>query len=482
LSTHLDFKDRYIADLLVRRDGSSLFGRDERWHTYYRIGAAYRMSLEPWWPLQFLNEFKLRYSRGTAGGRPAFLAQYETFDVQEGLITKSTLGNRNLRPELATEDEFGIDMIAFGNLSLTVVHARTKTEDQLLLVPLVSYKGFLNQWQNAGTLESRTWEGSLQWSAIQKADVGWNLNFVFDRTRTEITRLDVPSYKFSYGFYMKEGEELGSLWGIKWANNCGEILTTSGLGAEAACDAFELNDDGYLVPVGAGNHYTDGINKNLYGSKITIDGKEFDWGFPVEAYAIQTDTLADGGIVVDTTDYLPLGNTFPTYRVGIGNTIRFKGFSIYALFDAQVGADIFNQNRWVRLRRDDFQLGATELDQAGKPENQKKPTAYYRALTTAGAVTSHFVEDASFVKFRELAVRYTFGRDALAGLLGGIFKRISLSVIGRNIHTWTNYSDYDPETSSVGGQWSTLSNAIYRVDDFWYPNMRTWTGSVEIEF
>jgi len=478
LSTNLDYKDRYIADLLVRRDGSSLFGSDERWHTYYRIGGAYRMALEPWWPLPFLNEFKLRYSRGTAGGRPAFLAQYETLDVQEGLLTKSTWGNRNLRPELATEDEFGVDMIAFGNLSLTVVHARTKTEDQLLLVPLVSYKGFLDQWQNAGTLESKTWEGSLQWGVIQKANVGWNLNFVVDRTRTEITRLDVPPYKFSYGFYMKEGEELGSLWGTKWATQCGEILTSNGLGVGTACENFELNDDGYLVPVGAGNHYTDGIDRNLYGSRITIDGQGFKWGFPVAAHEVLTDTLADGGVVVDTTKYLPLGNTFPAYRVGLGNTIRFKGFSVYALFDAQVGADMYNRARWLALFYDEYQLAAVELDQAGKPENRKKPTTYYEELSRGEErLNSHFMEDASFVKFRELAVRYTFGRDALDGVLGGIFKRISLSIIGRNIHTWTNYSGYDPEVAQGSG-----SSAIYRVDDYWYPNMRTWTGSVEIEF
>jgi TonB-linked SusC/RagA family outer membrane protein len=477
LSTNLDLEDRYIADLLLRRDGSSLFGRDERWHTYYRVAAAYRMSLEPWWPFPFLNEFKLRYSRGTAGGRPAFPAQYETFDVQGQLITKSTLGNRNLRPERATEDEFGLDAIAFGSLSLTVAHARAKTEDQLLLVPLVSYKGFLDQWQNAGTLQSNTWEGSLQWSAIQRDDVGWDVNFVIDRTRTRITQLNVPPYEVSYGFYIKEGEELGSLWGTQWATKCGEILTPSGLGAEGVCENFELNDDGYLVPVGIGNHYTDGIDRNLYGSTITIDDTVFAWGFPVPAHRVLADTLADGGIVVDTTDYLRLGNTFPTFRAGLSNTIRFKGFSVYALFDAQVGADIYNRVRWLGLYYDETQLGAVELDQAGKAENHKKPTAYYRRLASIG-VSSHFMEDATFVKFRELAVRYTFGREALDGILGGIFKRVSLAIIGRNIHTWTSYSGYDPETSTVGD----LSRAIYRVDDYGYPNMRTWTGSVEIEF
>ncbi|MFQ5770714.1 MAG: SusC/RagA family TonB-linked outer membrane protein, partial [bacterium] len=70
-TTGMDFRDKYIADFLVRRDGSSLFGPDDRWNTYFRVSGAYRLSQESWWFTDKINEFKIRYSLGTAGGRPS---------------------------------------------------------------------------------------------------------------------------------------------------------------------------------------------------------------------------------------------------------------------------------------------------------------------------------------------------------------------------------------------------------------------------
>src|SRR5690606_37962069 len=92
LNTDLTFDDRYIVNALVRRDGSSLFGPRERWHTYYRVSGAYRMAQEPWWSIDQISELKLRYSRGTAGGRPNFADRFETFSLQTGGgLTLSTL-------------------------------------------------------------------------------------------------------------------------------------------------------------------------------------------------------------------------------------------------------------------------------------------------------------------------------------------------------------------------------------------------------
>src|SRR5687767_2126296 len=117
--TGFDFKGRYIADALVRRDGSSLFGPEDRWHTYYRASGAWRVAEEPWWPLRQVNEFKVRLSRGTAGGRPEFEDRYETYNFTDGGgIEKATLGNQFLKPERATETETGVDIIAFDRFSL----------------------------------------------------------------------------------------------------------------------------------------------------------------------------------------------------------------------------------------------------------------------------------------------------------------------------------------------------------------------------
>src|SRR5690606_9495859 len=75
----LHYAGRDIADPLLRRDGSSLFGPDERWHAYYRGSGAWRMAEESWWPPQPLTEFTLRSSIGTAGGRPDYRNQSESY-------------------------------------------------------------------------------------------------------------------------------------------------------------------------------------------------------------------------------------------------------------------------------------------------------------------------------------------------------------------------------------------------------------------
>src|SRR2546430_1034568 len=81
---NLEYKERYILDGLLRRDGSSLFGVDHRWQTFGRVSGAWRVALEPWWFTDKVSELKLHASYGTAGGSPRFSAQYETFGIGAG--------------------------------------------------------------------------------------------------------------------------------------------------------------------------------------------------------------------------------------------------------------------------------------------------------------------------------------------------------------------------------------------------------------
>ncbi len=123
-----DYDGRFILDGLVRRDGSSLFGPEEKWNTYYRVSGAWRLAHESWWPLQAFTEFKLRASQGTAGGRPDFSDQFETFNlIQGGGVVKQNLGNRFLKPEHSTETEVGVDAIVKDRYSLQLSYIRTRS-------------------------------------------------------------------------------------------------------------------------------------------------------------------------------------------------------------------------------------------------------------------------------------------------------------------------------------------------------------------
>src|SRR2546426_6991660 len=126
-----DFKDRYLIDGLVRWDGSSLFGPESRWQTYYRVSGAYRLSQDL--HLNGIDELKLRASYGTAGLRPTFDAQYETFAVIGGVPVKQTLGNKTLKPARSAETEVGGNIDVLNNrVTLEYSYSRKETKDQIM--------------------------------------------------------------------------------------------------------------------------------------------------------------------------------------------------------------------------------------------------------------------------------------------------------------------------------------------------------------
>jgi len=480
--TGLDYDGRYIADFLVRRDGSSLFGPDERWATYYRVSAAYRMAQEEWWPIAPVNEFKLRYSIGTAGGRPGFSAQYETWAFQEGNVVKRTLGNRDLKPEFATEQEFGVELGLWDRFMVEFVYANTVTEDQLLLVPLAGLFGYSHRWQNAGTLESKTYEISTRAFLYQTRDASWSVSVNYDRTRSEITKFNMTPYRWGPQqqnadvFFNREGEEFGAFYGIRWMTGHNQLPEA----LQPYSEYFEVEGvHGYLVAVGQNNSWRDGISGELWGTTVTLpDGSEFNWGMPIR--------FRDE----DGNDFHRIGKALPDFSMSLGTNFRYKGFQAYMLFDGMFGGDIYNMTKHWSMR--DLPIPHRDVDMAGVPDEEKKPVQFFRELYATADPSSHFVEDGTFVKLRELSLRYSFDSSQLRPVFGGWVNRITLGVIGRNLLTWSDYSGFDPEVGVHAGTAAFGSNThggpqsagatIVRFDGFGYPNFRTYTAMIEIEF
>jgi TonB-linked SusC/RagA family outer membrane protein len=459
LNTDVSWMDRYILNALVRRDGSSLFGERERWATYYRTSAAYRMATEPWWPFEQVNEFKLRYSRGTAGGRPSFADQYEVFSVLSGGgVSLSTLGNKFLKPELATEQEFGVDIVALQRFFLQLTYATQKTTDQLVSVPLPSLFGFSSQWQNAGTIEGHTYEATLEARLVDRPNLRWSMTLVGDRSRNTITEYDRPCYRSGLG-YRCAGEQLGMIYSQKLARRLDDLALHRGGAHTGSTDAFQVNDDGLLVPVGSGNTWRDGVAKNLWGTTVNIDGVNYAWGMPFKI-------LDDAGNAAD----FKTGDSNPDFKWGVNNQVQWRNFALHALVDGQVGGNIYNS---TKQRMYQHERHGEEV-QAGKAEERKKPADYYVGpLYNANSNIDYFVEDASFVKLREVSLRYRFDPSFMGRSFARMgVDRVALILTGRNLYTWTDYTGFDPDIGSV----------LNRNDSFDYPAYRTLTASVEITF
>jgi TonB-linked SusC/RagA family outer membrane protein len=513
----LEYKERYILDALIRRDGSSLFGQDHRWATFGRVSGAWRVAREPWWPLARVSELKLHGSYGTAGGSPNFTAQYETFTITNGMLTLTTLGNRNLMPEVHHEIELGADLELFDRYGLTATYARSTIDNQILLAPVSSSTGYANQWRNAGTLLSITHELSLNVPIVQRPDVSWALSLVYDRNRTWISKLGVPPYFYGAAnvqatdqiFQAKAGELYGTFYGRRFLTSCSELPDQFRSDCGGQQSAFQRNDEGWLVWVGHGNNPGMGITDNLWETSVpgcinsagiaetvcsnsatsTLTapwGVGLNWGMPI---ILRGD--ASGETNAQT---VALGNALPKFRFAVTQNFQWKRLSLYALVDAAIGQRVWNQGfHWAHL---DFL--SKDVDQNGKSVKNAKPIGYYyRAAppdNSAGlgglydilGPNNFSVEDASYAKLRELMVSYRIGAIRGVGDWG-------VSLVGRNLLTITGYRGFDPEIGlgalapqtnllggGSGGQGS--SGAINAVDAFSFPNLRTFTVALTTSF
>lgn len=460
----LDYRDRYIIDAVVRQDGSSLFGEDERYKIYYRLGGAYRLSQD--FPMRNIDELKLRASYGTSGQRPPFAAQYETLSVTDTGILKLTAGNKDIKPADVRELELGLDARFFDRYFFEFNYASTVAEDQILSVPLSPTTGYRSQWQNVGRLESAMLEAAFNGALVQTDNFTWDFHLTFDRLlKQKVARLDIAPFTRAVGstegllsdlFLVEEGVEYGTMIGNKFATSF---------------DDLTLDDDGYVMNIpgytpGAG----DDVNLRVQDLKINSDG------YVVIAAHEYTEDERALLMVDETGERLTthIGNVNPDFNVGIGSTFRYGGFTLYTLLDWAQGGDVYN---FTRQKLYDLHRHA-DMDMAGVPEGQKRATGYFATgLYNGSTPVSHFVEDGSFLKLREVSVSYNVTEAQMAKLgIGNVLRDARVSVVGRNLLTFTGYSGADPE---VGLGTNITFN---RVDEFAYPNFRTYSVSLQLRF
>ncbi|MCY4160262.1 MAG: SusC/RagA family TonB-linked outer membrane protein [Flavobacteriaceae bacterium] len=422
-----DYKNRYLSSFLIRRDGNSLFGPAVRQQTFYRISGAWRLSED--FNIPHVHEFKIRASLGTAGLLPPFAAQFETFSVSSGTAEKNTIGNSNLGPFLSKELEIGGNIEIGDRIRFEYSYAEKKTDGQVLPVDIpVETEGYALQWRNAGTLTGYTNEMSLSINWIDHRDVYFDSTFLFESTNQYIEKLFRPVWQIGprNSFIIQQGNAYGVFLGSK-------ILTSlDELNENQNPNDFRINDDGYV-----------------------IDSK----GLPVFL-------LDENG----NKAQMVIGDINPDFTLGFNSIFRYKSFSVFMLWDWKQGGDVYNQTKQTAFK----ELLHSEIDQSKKPLEKRKSTDYYSALYNINATNTHFVEDASYLKLRELNVSYQFSK---VNVLNKAFS-LKLSLIGRHILQIDNYSGYDPEVSVQGD--GDEANFFY--DQYGYPSYATITGGLELIF
>jgi hypothetical protein len=351
-------------------------------------------------------------------------------------------------------------MIVKNRISVSLVYARQHSTQNIVGIPLPALTGFNTQNQNVGDIHGNTYEATIQAQLLNRNGLQWDMNIVADRSRSRIGNFGRSCY--TDGILNRcAGSNLGEMWGYRFVNNVSQLPANQA----SAADNFQVNDEGYLVPVGAGNTYRDGVAKKLWGTTVNVNGSSYAWGRPI----LQLDERGNAL-------YQKIGNSLPDVNFGLGNTLRWKGVQLYGLFTGQLGGDIYNSQRRSLYASNDH----ADMVQAGKPDELKKPSTYYSAGTSgasSGLASSFtyntaFVENGTYLKLSETSLRYTLPTRYLGAFGRAGADRVSVELIGRNLFTITDYKGIDPEAGTP----------LRRIDASGYPLYRTLTAAVNLVF
>ena len=246
-------------------------------------------------------------------------------------------------------------------------------------------------------------------------------------------------------FRVEEGMPYGTMYGNLLIESVNQltvdetgIVLNDGSGLYTVND-FTTNSDGYII---------------LKGTENTIDEKPM--------------LLVDeNGVDVVTK----IGDTNPDFTMGFVNTFSYKGFSLYTLLEWQQGGDIYNFTKQL-LYFNDRHGDADEYTELGKKKTYFDGSS---VLYNKSSAISHFVEDGSYLKVREVSLSYDFNTKKL-GKIGDYVDNFKLSVIGRNLLTFTKYTGFDPEVAISDNPTN------FKLDEYSYPNYRTYAVSLKVTF
>lgn len=468
------FNQVYLSGT-VRGEQASTFGPQAKSTFVYPAGsAAWQFTkLAPLADNSVLSFGKIRASYGTVGVQPnpyltrtyyseassnvladGWGSAIDAANYGGGFVRSSVQGNPFLRPERKTEFEGGLDLRFFNNrIGVNASAYTNKTVDAILPVPVAATTGFQSINANAGTIENKGLELSLDGDVIKTENFSWNIAPNYSLNRNRVTELAGAESIFLTGFTgtssrAVKGQPLGVIWGTEFGRN----------------DA-----GGYIVDAN---------------------------GFP---------TLADAG-----TERV-IGNPNPNWRGGLNNTFRYKGLSLNVLVDHVNGFDVWNGTKGAlyffgtsgelsdlttvsaadaatlklyngRTVAQSYPLVDGNYTFRGRIENYGAGNValdeqwYRNGLGNgfSGGPAKPFIEHVNYTRLREVTLNYSLTQAWMHNATK--LSSIDLSVTGRNLYLWTNYTGVDPETNLTG-----VSNGR-GLDYFNNPSTRSLIFSIKFTY
>ena len=404
LQQEMNFEDKIIGTVGIRWDKSSLNGDANKFYSFPRASLAVNIANFDFWESATLTSLKPRIAYGETAGPVQFGATFTPLTGTNigGLLgseVSTQIGNTSIRPETASELEFGVDAGFWnGRMSLEATYYIKNTQNNIQNLNLAPSTGVNTTPSNEAELSNKGIELGLSGTVVQKSNFKWFSRVLFWKNEIEMTRLGIPTY-ISGGF----GSGLGTF----------------------------LYAEGY--------------------SPTTIVGTPADPSVP-------------GGFTI-------WGNAQPDFNLSFFNSLDiFKGLQLSFLIDWRKGGSNINLSSFLSDGGGTTNGWFDDDNGDGVPNGrQREPEPYNNA--------GRWVQDASFVKVREIGLYYTIPRETISGWFGSTVQNIKIGSSVNNAFLFTDYEGYYPETSTFGAQ-SVANN----VDIAPYPTSRRIFFHLTIDF
>ena len=443
------WKDKLFLTAAARYDASSTFAPSERWQLFPKFSASYVIRDNQ---AGMLNNLRLRGALGWAGSQPGIVNAYSQFVTyaqlpfagRPGFGNDVVFGNPSLRNERAREWELGTEVGVFrGRVGGELTYYNRVVDDLLFFRPLPTSTGFSRQFFPIGSMSNKGLELLVRTTNVDRPNIQWSSTVTYTRNRNLVESLAIQDFQSAGGYpnRIRTGEPAGAFYGSYAARNC-------------ATGALLL----------------DSLGRYRRSNQAADLGQT----------AAQRRAIS-GGTCNDSLNAI-IGDPNPSFLASFLNEVTlFRKLRLRMLLDGVFGNDIMNlstraQNAGVASNSKEFER---ELLPYGDP--RKLPPGFN--ARTQG-IFEYWIEDGSFVKLREVSASYTVD---WAPIKRAFRDGIALTLSGRNLWVWTNYSGYDPEINlfgtNAGGLGSSQTTAADRGFDFGgYPIPRVWSISARFTY
>lgn len=422
-----NYEGRYMLSAAIRTDGSSRFGKNNRWGYFPSASVAWRISDEQFFKnvkeLSFINDMKIRASYGVTGnfeiGNYDHLATMSTdnyiLGANGGLLQYGYKPDNIKRDDLSWEKNqminAGIDLQMFdGYIGFSVDYYNTNTSNMLLYVPVPLLTGYSTSLQNIGKVNNRGWELALTSQHTFANGFGYSFNANYAKNTNEVKELGpgnasiISTGSVGHAFYKTEvGKPIGNYY----------LLVQDGIFATA-----------------------EDLKKYPHFDNTEVGDFRF------------VDVDGDGKLDLDK-DRTICGNYMPKFTYGFGGKLWYAGFDMDFNFQGVYGNKILNLNkRYLDNMEGNTNGTKIALDRWRSPENpgsgsvnkaNRKQTGYNSRTST------WHLESGSYLRLQNLSLGYTLPRA-----LTQKFKveKLRVYVSGQNLFTITDYSGYNPEVNA----------------------------------